>query len=450
MKIVHGISPGCYVSTDTVKDLKCNNTSLQNIRGRDVIIINPYSGGGGDEALAKKIANIALGEGCRVTIVSIDTLERQDYRVSEKLQSYSLQYDVTHDISQLHNPLFIITPLSIANVDKLKNSLKAMCDKFNFLPQDALLIEEMDILVTEEKKLNNYELMLKDIGFNKITANRLGFNEGAIGYIPTDEKTIDEIKSRFEGELMRLFDSYNMSFSSETRYHLGYISSNCCVTGTQVYVANTLSETRDDAHNRVFIMSLRQIDMKKMPLVIKGVVNIISSRDSNIGIDYPSLFSRVSVSAMDSADGTVKIREEVIGTGINEVQIVLVNKLPKNIYDDFLLLSDTGMMSGDQSLSDYITLKGILPYYDMQPWKYPLVQSIKKLAGNELESYLDKRIVGRVPFIGNIMYSLITSKESPVITPERLKQKKQLDNTLSSRIATPYIRELIGASLNNS
>jgi len=449
MKIIHDTTSEIYNSTGSVKDLNFNNSSLRDVRGRDVIIINPCCEGGGDYALAKKIANIALDEGCRVTIVSIDTLEGQDYSVSEKLQSYSLQYDKTHDISQLHNPLFIISPLSIANIDKLKNSLKAMFERFNLLPQDALLIEEMDILIHKDKTLNNYELMLKDIGFHKVTANRLGFDEGAIGYIPTDEKTIGEIKDRFKYELMRLFDSYNMSFSRESSYHLGYISSDCYSTGAQIYIANTLCEIRDDERCANFIMSLRQINMNNIHVVTKAITTIISSRDSDMAIDYSSLFSKATISVIDSDDGSVKVCEEVIGTGIKDVRIILVNRLPKNIYDDFLLLADTGMMSGDQSLSDYLTLKGTLPYYDMQPWKYPLVQSIKKLAGDGLDDYLNKKIVGKVPFIGTLLHSFIKNHEQPIISPEQLAQKKQLDKTLCSNIATPYIKGVIRASLNN-
>jgi len=449
MKITQGISAEFYNSADAIKKSKDNSSSLQDVHGRDVIIINPCCEGGGDSALAKKIASIALDERCRVTIVSIDTLEKQNYRVSEKLQSYSLHYDVTHDISQLHDPLFIISPLNIASVDRLKNSLKAICDEFNFLPQDALLIEEMDVLVTEHKELKRYELMLKDIGFRNVTASRLGFNEGAIGYIPTDEKTISEIKSRFEGELIRLLDSYHLSLPAESRYHLGYISSDCFSTGTQIYITNTLCETCDDERNANFIMSLRQVSMKNMPIVVEAITNIISSQDDDMEIDYLSLFSKFSISVVDSNDGCVKIRENIIGTGTREVQVVLVNKLPKNIYDDFLLLADTGMMSGDQSLSDYLTLKETLPYYDMQPWKFPLVKSIKKLAGEELENHLDQKVVGRVPFIGEIMYSFITNKEQAFISQKQLEQKKRLDKTLSSRTATPYIREFIRASLNN-
>lgn len=448
MKITHNIYSGYYGNVSSINDLNCNGSLLQDVRGRDVLIINPCYEGDGDSALAKKIANIALDEKCLATIVSLDTLERQNYRVSEKLQSYSLQYDVTHDISQLHNPLFIISPVSIAHIDKLKNTLKAICDKFNFQPRDTLLIEEMDILVAEHKELSHYELMLKDIGFSNVTTSRLGFNEGAIGYIPTDKKNLNDIRFRFEGELIRLLDSYNVSISTESRYHLGYISSDCYSTGTQVYVANTLCETRDDELDANFIMSLRQVNMKRMPVVIKAITNIFLSEDQDVEINYSSLFSKVSISVVDSDDGCVKIREEIIGTGTKKVQIVLVNKLPKNIYDDFLLLADTGMMSGDQSLSDYLTIKGTLPYYDMQPWKYPLVQSIKKLAGDELESYLDNKIVGREPFVGDIICSFMTNKEQPVISQAQLKQKKQLDKMLSSRVATPYIREFIRASLN--
>ena len=450
MKITHGISPELYSNAGAITHLNCNDSSLKDIRGRDVIIINPCCKGGGDYALAKKIANIALDEGCRVTIASINTLETANYDTSGKLRGYSLQDDVAHDISQLRNPLFIISPLSIANIDKLKNSLNEMFDKFNFQPQDVFLIEEMDLLTRDGKNLIDFEVMLKDIGFSKVTANSLGFDEGAIGYLPIDEKTISEIRSRFDGELLRLFDSYNMSLSREANYHLGYISSDCFKIGSQIYIANTLYELLNDTRNANFIMSLRQVNIETMPVVVKSIKNIITSQNNNMEIDYLSLFSKATISVIDSDDGCVKICEKVIGTGTKDVQIILVNKLPKNIYDDFLLLADTGMMSGDQSLSDYLTLKGTLPYYDMQPWKHPLVESIKKLGGDGLKNHLKTKVVGRAPFIGNILYSFIENDEKSVIPSDLLEQKKQLHKTLTARIATPYIREVIRTSINNS
>ncbi|MBS0057654.1 hypothetical protein [Yersinia sp. Marseille-Q3913] len=448
MKTIPNISPTLHTKANESEGVRSSNLSSRDIRGRDVVIINPYCEGGGDEALAKKIANIALGEGCRVTISSLDTSYNNIDDHYQKYQSYSLQNEEPHNISQYNDPLFIIAPVGISDIGDLRSHLKNMCDEFNFPKNSAILIEEMDLLASASQKLINYEAMLESLGFNNVSTNRLGFSDGAIGYIPTDEKIINEIKDRFEGELIRLLDSYNMSLSGDNSYHLGYISSDCYVSGTQVFIANTLCETIEDERSACFIMSLRQLQPHRTPVVVNAIANTLATESKEF--DYPSLFSKATVMVINSDSGDVEGHKEITGDGTKEVKIILINKLPKNIFDDFMLLADTGMTSGDQSFSEYLTLKETLPYYDMQPWKSPMVESIKSLGGLELENHLNNKIVGRMPFSGSITRSFIRNVTQPTLTPEQLMKKSELDKKISSYIATPHIRELISSKLKIS
>lgn len=417
-----------------------SHISSKDIRGRDVVIVNPYCEGGGDEALAKKIANIALDEGCRVTINSFDATDGEKNSLGT-YRNYSLHNDEPHNISQLKNPLFIITPVSIVSTKCLSTRLENICEKYSFPKKDVILIEEMDILLRESRTSGYYDSMLMNMGFTHISNNHLGFSEGAIGYIPTDEKTISEIKGRFEGELCKLMDSYNMSLVSDSSYHLGYISSDCYISGTQAFVINTLCETVADKRSANFIMSLRLLSADRVPILVNCLANTLTLKDEQY--DYRSLFSTVNIVVINSESGNVESCKKVTGEGTKDIKIILTNKLPKNIYDDFLLLAETGMASGDQSFSEYLTLKGKLPYYDMQPWKYPLVKSLQDFGGDELKAYLEKKVTGRMPFSENILCSLMKKENQPVLNPEQLIKKKELDKKISSNIATPYIKELI-------
>ncbi|MGL4906475.1 MAG: hypothetical protein ACRC38_06980, partial [Plesiomonas sp.] len=350
MKITPSLSQYQNVHINESESVSFRESSSKKIRERDVVIINPYCAGGGDEALAKKIANIALGEGCRrVTISSLDT--RGDKTSNHKYQSYALQSEEPHHISQLNNPLFIIAPVGISAITDLAKHLTDICDEFKFSRKDIILIEEMDVLTRSDKKLINYAAMLKDIGFSDISMNRLGFGEGAIGYIPTDVKTINEIKKRFDGELIKLLDSYNVSLSSDNSYHLGYISTNCYFSGMQVFIINTLYETAHDERNAIFIMSLRLLDHRRIPELIEVMTSTLTEKNDEF--DYSALFSNATITVINSDDGNVSHNVNFAGCGTKRINIVLTDKLPKNIYDDFLLLADTGMASGDQSLSEY-------------------------------------------------------------------------------------------------
>lgn len=430
-------------NVNNIEEVSLSHISSKNIRGRDVVIINPYCDGGGDEALAKKNANIVLDEGCRVTINSFDARNKKDNSPGN-YKSYSLQHDQPHSVSQLNNPLFIITPVSIVSIEHLNIHLGNICEKYGFPKKDVILIEEMDILLSKCRMAKHYESMLREIGFTNITNNHLGFSEGAIGYIPTDEKTINEINNRFENELCKLIDSYNMSLARDSSYHLGYISSDCYISGTQAFIVNTLSETVADERSANFIMSLRLLEPRTKQIIVNQITDILMLKNEQY--DYRSLFSKASIIVINSDSGNIEEYKKITGEGTKEIKIILTDKIPKNIYDDFLLLAETGMTSGDQSLSEYLTLKGKLPYYDMQPWKYPLVKSLKNLGGDELKTYLEQKVTGRMPFSREIVSSLMKKDNLPILTPEQLIKKNDLDKKISSKIATPYIKELIRAA----
>ncbi|MCU1800264.1 hypothetical protein [Pectobacterium parvum] len=435
------------LSINGVEGINPADLSSKNIRGRDIIIINPTGEGGGDHALAKKIANIALDAGCRVTIYSLNLFSYGENAHNPKYQNYTLHNEEPHHISHLNDPLFIISPVGIAKTSILEKHLKKICEEFKFQKDDIILIEEMDLLDSNSQELNNYNDMLKKIGFTNISINKLGFDSGSIGYIPTDERTINEIKSRFEGELINLFDSYNVTLSRDNSYHLAYISSDTYVTGSQVFIANTLSEIVEDERSATFIMSLRELHTSRITVLTNGIENILKTKNEEF--DYASLFSKATITVINSDSGNIERQNIFTGSGTKKIKIIITNKLPKNIYDDFLILADTGMASGDQSLSDYLTIKGKFPYYDMQPWKAPLVKSIKKLGGRDLEKHLDNRITGRKPFTGEIISSLKSNITQQTLTPEQLTKVNELDKIISSNTAEKYICELIKSRMKN-
>lgn len=427
--------------------INVSDSSLKNIRGRDVIIINPYSEGGGDHALAKRIANIALDEGCRVTISSFDAFS-DDNKPGTTYRNYSLHNEQPHNISDLNNPLFIISPVGIAKKEKLEAHIAGLCEKCKFQPADVILIEEMDLLSSPDQQLENYNNMLKQMGFTDVSAHRLGFSDGAIGYLPTDQKTVNDIENRFKGELVKLFDSYNLSLPKDSSCHLAYISSDLYVTGAQVFIVNTLCETANDERSATFIMSLRQRDLITPHAIAEHIIDILELKSDEH--DYPSLFSEATITVINADTGDIEHRQVTAGTGTKAINIVITSKLPKNIYDDFLMLADTGMTSGDQSFSEYLSIKEKIPYYDMQTWKYPLVTAIRTLGGPELRSQIDSKIVGQIPFSGNKIFSLTSNTLPQNSSPEQLAAMAALNKKIFSHTATAHISHLIRSRMKEN
>lgn len=413
------------------------NFSKKCLSGRDIIIINPVTKGGGDISLANKLANIALEVGCRVSIYSVDI----DSEQPPVIKNLSLQDGIPSEMRCYKDPLFIVAPVAILKQEALSKHLNQLCEEHQFPMHDAVLIEEMDLLTTKKNKIENFDLLLKQMGFQNVSANRLGFDEGAIGYLPTDQHTIDNIQQRFEGELLKLVDSYNMTLDKASNYHLAYISSDIYITGAQLFVGNTLTETMSETVDANFIMVLRQLTPRSTNKIVTAFKEILTNKSE--GYNFPALYAKANLLFINAATGKIDMATTIEGQGQRNVNIVLTSQLPKNLFEDFMRLSHSGMASGDQSLSEFLSITGKMPYYDMQPWKYPLVNAIERLAGDKLKDTIAQKIVGQKPFTGEAIYQLAPNV-NPSKPSEYLRMEQEtLDKNLVSRTATQHIKQLL-------
>lgn len=436
-------NPSPFQTINESQSVTPQNFSKSNFHGRDIVIINPVSEGGGDRAMANKIANIALGENCRVSICSVD-IKNPDNLLFNHL---SLRDNHTCNISEFNKPIFIVAPIVIFRKSQLKGLLQKICETHQFPKQDIILIEEMDLPPLSQKKIPLFEKALKEIGFQNISTNRLGFSEGAIGYLPTDEQTITAVRQRFEGELAKIIDSYNMSLTKESRYHLAYISSQSWISGTQVYIANSLTETMDDPRDINFIMVLRELESNHSLALAEKLDGLLMEKNDQF--DFPSLFAKARLFFINSNSGVIENQLTLTGAGKRNLNIVITNNLPKNIFEDFMCLAHSGMASGDQSFSEYLSLKGEMPYYDMQPWKVSMVQAVKNLAGDELKDYIAQKIVGKIPYTGETVYQLAPNVNQQKPSLQQLAKREELNKKLSSHTATEYIKNLITTTGKN-
>ncbi|MEY0303629.1 hypothetical protein AB7W11_17080 [Providencia manganoxydans] len=413
---------------------------LDSMRQRDIVIINPYLGGQGDHFLANKIANIALNEDCRVSIVSINAEDT----TQQQCRNLSRQNDESYHLSQLKDPIFIVAPVSLLPSEKLQENINQLCETHHFAKQKIMLIEEMDISPVEDKVDECYD-KLKMAGFNKVTAHHLGIGFG-IGYLATDQHQIREIKNRFEYELTNLIDSYNASLAKDHNYHLGYISSDAAIFGTQVFIANTLVETQHDNKDTHYIMVLRKLNDQVKEDIPSNLMKVLTKTKSE-NYDYPSLFSKVTLYFADPLQGHLEKAIEFTGTGQRHVTVVITQSLPKNIFDDFMQLAHSGIMSGDQSLSEFISLKGTIPYYDMQPWKQGVAKGLKNVwRESERASMADHKIIG-LNRMGTPIYKFLPNKNQPELSPKQITRKAEVEEELYSMQANQYISQFITSDI---
>lgn len=423
--------------------------SDENIHGRDIILLNPFADGGGDHELANKIANIAITENCRVTIIPIGV---SIFTPAEDLphRNISPQAGHEHEISSLHDPIVIIAPVDIMPVDKLKQSIEHIFQQYQFPKKDIVLIEEMNVL-TSKNSMEKRVSCLNEMGFNSVTPCKLGFGDGAIGYLPVDQNTLTDIKNRFENELEKLMDSFNLSLDKQSNNHFAYISSDFDVAAAKVFILNTLTEGRVNGdinkENNNYIICMRQFDTLTKDTAQEAMKDILTVEGN--GFYSRDFYANANILFANETDKNLEVITQLKGIGAGNINIIFTGHLPKNIFEDFICLSKSGMASGDQSLSEFISITGKLPYYDMQPFKQPLAYELVKMAsetgGNELKDEIISHISGKLPFTGKPQYKFLPILKQLPETVELAKNRTELDRKIRSNTADTYIRNLLSS-----
>jgi hypothetical protein len=159
---------------------------------------------------------------------------------------------------------------------------------------------------------------------------------------------------------------------------------------------------------------------------------------------YKDLFSECYISSMKDENKIIG-HGHIYGTGNKKIHIVITTTLPSTIFKNLTSISKTGMMSGDQSLSDYLSLKERLPYYDKQSWKEPLIDGLKERAyemgGEELLNKFQTMVAGRTAHSRTIAYKLLARDDVP--TPRLNNNLLAFNSEVFARKADRAIREML-------
>lgn len=459
MKIESNISS---VNISPPTSMRTTTLPTGEFKQRDVVIINPYMNGGGDKALGNKVANIALNDGGRVSIISMDA----DDISKDSCRNLSLNDPTFNSINQLRNPLLIFTPVSTLEPHQIEFCIKILNQHIDFNKQKVMILDEMDVLPQDSKLLECINILHHN-GFKSIHAYNLGLNNG-IGYLATEQKQIDNIKHRFKYELSNLMDSYNLSLKKDAHHYLAYLSAEPAyrqaklpMHSAQLFIVNQLIETQHDNKDANFIIVLRQLancysdnfDIAELVShtkryfdgkeTISAALQEILTKKETGKFDSPMLFAKAQLYFADTQHGKLEKLFELKGTGNRQINIVVTESLPKNIFEDFMCLADSGMMSGDQSLSEYLSLKNTVPYYDMPPWKEGVAEGLIKHAKNHgTENAMNAKISG-YKLNGNIRASYLNATQYIPPTPEQLIKEEVTNKKIASLKANDKIREFI-------
>ena len=395
---------------------------------RDVIIVNFVLGGGGDHALGDKTKELVLSVGasgvhmtCQGGIRNISILKKLTF--GKQIINYS-------------NPLIIVTPYNLISPEDLPAILRQVMASYHCQSDTLIMIDEMDMNRDFNAGESDYREALSILKFKSVIIRDLGFTEHSIGYFPMDKDEVIRISKKSKNEIIKCLDGYNMSLPDQCDLYLAYLSSSSVVKSAYTFTINTLIEDATRNKNAVYLLVVRQDS--QVHHFIEQLKKLLLSEK------YTHLFSRCEFSSSID-NGYLNLIGAIPGRGEKRIHICMTKSIPMTMFKNFTHRSRAGMMSGDQSLSDYLSLKHKLPYYDKQPWKDPLAEGLfrqaKEVGGIALLEKIESLVVGPNGRESGIMARLLDP--GYIKTPDQKESLKRFNHELYLKQADKKIKELL-------
>lgn len=361
---------------------------------RKVVIINPtLNDGQGDFELARKLEKIITAKCLQVVIISL-------YKKYNK-KSFSYSYEnISGEPKKIKNKLVFIAPFSFCNPKVLIQAFK----------NNVLINENTKVVMIDEIEAHsqysfcNYKDEFEKIGIKHVYEEKLGFGENCIGYLPIKKSEQIAIKQQSKIALEKLFDSFNLNVDVSAHYYVSYLNSDIKLTGSQIFIINTLLELKENPSSVNYFFCLGkgnwESDVEKMSKGACDILPVLEELDE----DVANKFSKLNIILADIYKNKIfytelQNRQKESGIPINMI-FMNSKQMPKNIWHNFIAMSKSGIMTGDQSLCDYLSIKEEMPFYEMRNWKWPLRQSLidcaEKFGGEKLKEYVQTKFFGRM------------------------------------------------------
>jgi hypothetical protein len=395
--------------------------------GRCIIIINPFTYGCGDKYLAIKLSRIIHLQNIKVTIININTfmLDDESNKVADILEFYNdiiSKNDATlASIAQTNNKVaFVVAPadlLSLAQAELLINLIQTT---YNYNKTTPLFINEMGILMDAP---------------DETIQHTLGFEEDEIGYLPLSKEAITQIEQTHRAHTSNLIDSFQLSFNPDHLYFVGYLSSfiNPRINAffVDIFIDNTQTEYAPDNNVSHYLMSYTDFTMDIITELDKKFTEVMLQYKLNL---YHYNENKLTLINSYNTDRQYK----------PVVNIYCGGMIPQDIFFSFIRVATDGIMTGDHSLSEYISIKKSFPHYQQQPFKAAMVESIlykaKQIGGKPLTEYLSTKILGFNGENAPMEFNILKNDLLDEINETDVKQK--FEQALVAKNAEPVLIDL--------
>jgi hypothetical protein len=285
------------------------------------------------------------------------------------------------------NTIVVVTPIKTDQIIEVVNFLKIIYDQHNLKKNKIFVFSD-----TANQQIFDVRLFIKLIK-KQVSYNTLGLYKNQLGYIPLSSTEIQSLNNNNNLFIKLLCDSLNLDICTKDHFLIGYLNLENYITPILIFLHNSLIEFQSSLPislanrlNYIFFCEYK-ITSYELQTIVAECTNsqsIYYIEAKKINFYYYGDNLKLIVSSKTSSESTAI------------VNIFFTNKiLPENIFNCFIKLSNYGIMSGNNSLINYISIKQELPYYCFDKQDILFIQELQEEAKHsKLYNYYKCKFIG--------------------------------------------------------
>ena len=347
------------------------------------LIINPVYAGGGDRSTGLKVRACLETVGFTTQLLPIELpLDNNIHELCDRAiaQTERLILDERTRSVIKAKPLVVITPLNKSYCRPVKAILATIGKHIRLTSDRLLVINEMGYCSGEDGTAL-FQSFLNATRFRHVKECTLGFDSAQeqIGYMRLPDSELAEIEHNHQTGIGKFCDSLNIDINTENSLlFFSYLSTDAPLKCALNFIRNSSIEIQavDENHqNKAFhyVFVLRDAPKEMADRLADDLIRLPDSQ-----FYIPGQRVRIFHLANDRLVLDKSSENKPDGHSMN---IYLVRQtLPMPVFRYFIRLSSLGAMTGDNSFSEYLSIKDSLPYYEIQIWKSKFVRGLWQLA----------------------------------------------------------------------
>jgi hypothetical protein len=437
---------GSSVSTDT-NNSRENHTNDCKLNGRSVgvVVINPYTNGYGDIFLGLKITEIFKNKGYIVEHITVGPNYLYNCEQSSTLVELFKPHNdpIVSLIEKTEQQAIYVAPANIFSRKNFRILMSYFEKKYNINTNNIFCLNEMGM----DYKFNCSE-------FN-LTYNALGFKDHQLGYIEVPTTEFNRIHRAHNTLLDNLLDSLNLSVSRKDHLFVAYLTE--CETleytsnNISLFINNSQFEYNNSNAVSNYVILCKAINHANVSSIADSIIH-------QLNIDNYTL----NVFSFDES-GNSSFTKPIFTTIVNLtkkheddhriINVFLGNCfLYKDVFYSLICAATDAMVTGDQSLSEFISFKGFFPYYNTTMHKSNLVKSVldkaKEVGGEEFEDYMSYRFSGSFFLVENKQiskgyFNKLMDNNHYFLTNMFTEEKQNFNKEITNKTAGSFVENQI-------